>query len=64
MILFAWFGAYWLRFSLDVPVRNFRQALELAPWIFVIQVVLLVFFRLDRLIPRYTSLPELLRVWL
>ncbi len=58
----AWFGAYWLRFSFDIPIWFFNQALDLAPLVLGIQAICLLGFRLDRLMPRFTSLPDLTRI--
>ncbi len=61
-VTLAWFGAYWLRFSFDIPIWFFEQALDLAPLVLGIQAIVLLVFRLDRLIPRFTSLPDLTRI--
>jgi len=61
-ITLAWFGAYWLRFSFDIPQWFLDQALNLFPLILAIQVSCLLFFRLYRLMPHFTSLPDLVRI--
>ena len=61
-VTLAWFGAYWLRFSFDIPIWFFNQALHLAPLVLGIQAICLLVFRLDRLMPRFTSLPDLTRI--
>ncbi len=61
-IALAWFGSYWLRFSFAIPPKNLEQAITLFPWILGIQLFFLLLLRLDRLIPRFISLPDLMRI--
>ncbi len=58
----SWFGAYWLRFSFEIPPHYVDQAINLFPWIFGIETFLLLLFRLDRIMPRFTSLSDATRI--
>lgn len=63
MIPIAWFGAYWLRFNLEVvPDGMWRDAEYLLPIVFVAQGGMLWYFGLYRGIWRFASLPDLVRI--
>jgi len=61
-ITLAWFGSYWLRFSFIIPTESLDQAVKLFPWIMGIQLFFLLLLRLDRLMPHFVSLPDLIRI--
>jgi len=62
MICSAWFGAYLLRFNFSVPDYYLEASLALLPWILAIQFTILLFFRLDKIIPSFASLNDLLNI--
>ncbi|MGR9106982.1 MAG: polysaccharide biosynthesis protein [Gammaproteobacteria bacterium] len=63
MIPVAWFGAYWLRFNLDViPAFAMRGALGYLPYVLVIQTLFFRGFGLYRGVWRFASLPDLMRI--
>ncbi len=63
MIPLAWFGAYWLRFNLDViPDYYFYSALALLPLVILIQANIFLFFALYRGLWRFSSLPDFVRI--
>lgn len=63
-LAFSWFREYWLRFIFDVPSRSRDQAIDLFPWIQGIQTITLLLFRLGRIMPRFTSLSDAVRIGL
>jgi len=63
MIPVAWFGAYWLRFNLElIPFAHLEKSLEYLVPVFIIQLVSCWYFGLYRGIWRYASLFDLLRI--
>jgi FlaA1/EpsC-like NDP-sugar epimerase len=63
MVPIAWFGAYWLRFNLDVIPEGFiHQALVLFPVIWMAQGGMFWYFGLYRGIWRFASIPDLTRI--
>src|SRR3990172_6635195 len=63
MILLAWLGAYWLRFTLEaVPADHWRQALLLLPVVWLSQGAMFWYFGLYRGIWRFASIPDLTRI--
>lgn len=63
MIPVAWFGAYWLRFNLEIPPAIFlARALEALGIVLVCQGAVNLYFGLYRGIWRYASLPDLARI--
>ncbi|BAV33543.1 multidrug MFS transporter [Sulfuricaulis limicola] len=59
----AWFGAYWLRFNLDLlPEGYFHQALVLLPVVWLAQGAMFWYFGLYRGIWRFASIPDLVRI--
>lgn len=60
--LFAWLGAYWLRFNLDVPAEFQAAALTTLVWVVPLQAVAFWRFGLYRGIWRFASLPDLKRI--
>jgi FlaA1/EpsC-like NDP-sugar epimerase len=64
MVVLAWFGAYWLRFNLDIPAE-FRQSMWSSLWIVApVQGVVFYAFGLYRGIWRFASVPDLKRILL
>ncbi|AAZ97824.1 putative epimerase/dehydratase polysaccharide-related biosynthesis protein [Thiobacillus denitrificans ATCC 25259] len=59
---FAWLGAYWLRFNLDVPPEFETAALATLIWVVPLQAVVFWRFGLYRGIWRFASLPDLKRI--
>ncbi|MBW8458937.1 MAG: polysaccharide biosynthesis protein [Thiobacillus sp.] len=59
---FAWLGAYWLRFNLDVPAEFQAAALTTLVWVVPLQAVAFWRFGLYRGIWRFASLPDLKRI--
>jgi FlaA1/EpsC-like NDP-sugar epimerase len=63
MVPIAWFGAYWLRFNLDlIPEGFFNQALMLLPVVWIAQGGMFWYFGLYRGIWRFASIPDLVRI--
>src|SRR3989344_2744538 len=63
MVPIAWFGAYWLRFNLDmIPEGFFHQALMLLPIVLAAQGGMFWHFGLYRGIWRFASIPDLMRI--
>ncbi|MCD6706299.1 MAG: polysaccharide biosynthesis protein [Thiobacillus sp.] len=60
--LFAWLGAYWLRFNLDVPAEFQAAALTTLVWVVPLQAAAFWRFGLYRGIWRFASLPDLKRI--
>ena len=58
----AWLGAYWLRFTPELPDYYMDQAVNTLPWIVLMHAVLFWSFGLYRGIWRYASLPDLRRI--
>ncbi len=64
MISPAWFGAYWLRFNLhDIPHNYLHYALTHAPFVILVQISQFWCFKLYRGVWRFSSLPDLLRIF-
>lgn len=60
----AWLGAYWLRFNLDtIPAAFLAQAVAVLPVIIAIQGSILLYFDMHRGVWRFTSLPDLKRIF-
>ena len=59
---FAWLGAYWLRFNLDMPPEFQAAALSTLLWVVPLQAVVFWRFGLYRGIWRFASLPDLKRI--
>ena len=63
MVPVAWFGAYWLRFNLELPPQRFlAAALAALPLVLLVQAAVFWLFGLYRGIWRFASLPDLLRI--
>ena len=63
MVPIAWFGAYWLRFNLDVIPEGFlNQAIVLLPVVWIAQGGMFWYFGLYRGIWRFASIPDLVRI--
>jgi len=60
--VFAWLGAYWLRFNLAVPPEYQMAALSTLAWVVPLQAVVFWRFGLYRGIWRFASLPDLKRI--
>jgi FlaA1/EpsC-like NDP-sugar epimerase len=60
--VFAWLGAYWLRFNLAVPPGFQVAALSTLAWVVPLQAVVFWRFGLYRGIWRFASLPDLKRI--
>ena len=58
----AWLGAYWLRFTPEMPDFYTDQAVNALPWIVSVHAILFWAFGLYRGIWRYASLPDLRRI--
>ena len=58
----AWLGAYWLRFTPELPGYYLDQAVSALPWVIPAHAVLFWSFGLYRGIWRYASLPDLRRI--
>ena len=58
----AWLGAYWLRFTPELPDYYMDQAVSTLPWVIPVHAVLFWGFGLYRGIWRYASLPDLRRI--
>ena len=61
---FAWLGAYWLRFNLEMPPEFQAAALSTLLWVVPLQAVIFWRFGLYRGIWRFASLPDLKRIML
>ena len=59
---FAWLGAYWLRFNLEMPPEFQAAALSTLLWVVPLQAVIFWRFGLYRGIWRFASLPDLKRI--
>ena len=62
MVTGAWFGAYWLRFNLDIPSFYVSVAQRDFPYVIAIQAFFFWFFGLYRGVWRFSSLPDLICV--
>ena len=63
MVSLAWFGAYWLRFNLELPPEKFlRAAVEALPVVLVVQGMVFYQLGLYRGVWRFASTPDLLRI--
>lgn len=63
LIMPAWLGAYWLRFNLSfIPEHVLSEAINVLPFVFVLQIVAYWIFGLNRVIWRFASLPDLIRI--
>src|SRR5574340_434440 len=60
--VFAWMGAYWLRFNLAMPPEFQEAALSTLAWVVPLQAVVFWRFGLYRGIWRFASLPDLKRI--
>jgi FlaA1/EpsC-like NDP-sugar epimerase len=60
--VFAWLGAYWLRFNLAVPPEFQAAAASTLLWVVPLQAVVFWRFGLYRGIWRFASLPDLKRI--
>ncbi len=60
--VFAWLGAYWLRFNLAVPPEFLMAALSTLIWVVPLQAAVFWRFGLYRGIWRFASLPDLKRI--
>ena len=60
--VFAWLGAYWLRFNLEIPPEFETAALSTMLWVVPLQAVVFWHFGLYRGIWRFASLPDLKRI--
>ncbi|MGH8661524.1 MAG: polysaccharide biosynthesis protein [Burkholderiales bacterium] len=58
----AWLGAYWLRFTPELPDYYLAQAVSTLPWVVPVHAFLFWSFGLYRGIWRYASLPDLRRI--
>ncbi len=64
MASIAWFGAYWLRFNLGaIPEEALNSAVSYLPLVIVVQTVAFKVFGFYRGVWRFTSMPDLLRMW-
>jgi FlaA1/EpsC-like NDP-sugar epimerase len=59
LVLLAWWGAFWLRFNLDLPAEFEELALMSTPWCLLAYAVGLVVARVYRQVWRFIGLPEL-----
>ncbi len=63
MVPLAWFGAYWLRFNLDViPPGFLYSSVALLPIVMLCQAGFFWYFGLYRGVWRYSSMPDLIRI--
>ncbi|WAK02039.1 polysaccharide biosynthesis protein [Methylobacter sp. YRD-M1] len=63
MVAVAWFGAYWLRFNLDViPDRYWQDIKQDLPYVIAIQGIVFWFLGLYRGVWRFASMPDLIRI--
>lgn len=60
MVTAAWFGAYWLRFNLDIPREFVMYARQDLPFVLAIQAFVFWFYGLYRGVWRFSSLPDLI----
>ena len=61
-LLLCWFGAYWLRFNLDVPSGYFRQAFQVCLLLVMVHAPVYCLMGLYRGIWRFASLMDLHRI--
>lgn len=61
-VLFAWTGAYLLRFNFELPPNFISELQETLPWVVPLQIVVFWRFGLYRGIWRYASLNDLRRI--
>lgn len=59
LVLAAWWGAFWLRFNLDVPMDVQGVAWHSAPWVMLTFAIGLSLNKVYRHVWRYIGLPEL-----
>lgn len=63
MVVLAWFGAYWLRFNLELPPEKFLRAAFVAlPIVVIVQAAVFFYLGLYRGIWRFASTPDLVRI--
>lgn len=63
MVPLAWFGAYWLRFNLEmIPDEFLSSSITLLPLVMLCQAGFFWYFGLYRGVWRYSSMPDLVRI--
>lgn len=63
MVPVAWFGAFWLRFNLEIiPEAFLWRALALFPVIWLIHAAMFLYFGLYRGVWRFASMPDFVRI--
>jgi len=63
MVPIAWYGAYWLRFNLDlIPKQELLYATYLLPCLILIQFLVFWILGLYRGLWKFTSLPDFVRI--
>jgi FlaA1/EpsC-like NDP-sugar epimerase len=63
MVLVAWFGAFWLRFNLEIiPEAFLQRALILFPFILSVHAIMFLYFGLYRGVWRFASMPDFIRI--
>lgn len=61
-ITMAWFLAFLLRFNFEMPEQFWQIALRLAGPVLLIQGAVILYFRLDRIVPRFIGPPDFVRI--
>jgi FlaA1/EpsC-like NDP-sugar epimerase len=63
MVPVAWFGAFWLRFNLEViPEAFLLKAVALFPFVLLIHAAMFLYFGLYRGVWRFASMPDFVRI--
>ena len=64
MVICAWLFAFWFRFDLDViPNQHLSAALNYLPYIIISQSIIFWYFGLYNGVWRFSSLPDLMRIF-
>ena len=58
----AWYGAYLVRFELNIPQQFFKSFKIVLPLILIVKIISFYFFDLYRGMWRYTSIADLLNI--
>ncbi len=61
-IAMAWFLAFLLRFNFEMPEQYWHIALRLVLAVLTIQGAVILYFRLDRIVPRFIGPPDFVRI--
>uniref|UniRef100_UPI00404B7FC8 polysaccharide biosynthesis protein n=1 Tax=Dissulfurimicrobium sp. TaxID=2022436 RepID=UPI00404B7FC8 len=61
-ITVSWLLSFMISLNFSLSLKDYSMAIELFPIVFAIQAGSIIYFRLDRIVARFISLPDLLRI--